>query len=350
MSVLNIDEINDLSEFSDESSVTEFIIKVDANQSSERIDKFIAKKIGSLSRTKIQNSINAQCLTVNELYVKANYKVKGGDVIKIIVPKTTPSQTVVPENIQLNIVFEDQHLIVVNKPAGMVVHPAHGNWKGTLVNGLVYYLNNLPTVHGDIRPGIMHRIDKETSGLLLIAKTDEAAYPLAKQFFNHTIERTYQAIIWGEPKESSGTISNFIGRSKKDRKVMAVYDTVEEHGKWAVTHYKVLRSYKYVSLIECRLETGRTHQIRVHMRHLGHPIFNDNVYGGDRVLKGINSGKYKSFIQNCFEICNRQALHAKTLGFIHPVTHQQMLFDSDLPSDMAHLLSEFDDFLKNKEN
>lgn len=342
---------DDLESINDESdNVSEINLKVDPKQSPIRIDRYISLKIASLSRNKIQKGIEANCVTVNGQSVKSNYKVKGGDNISIVLPKAVPNQQLIPENIPLQIVYEDDHVLVVNKPAGLVVHPAHGNWTGTLVNGLIYYFQNLPNYHGDLRPGIMHRIDKDTSGLLLIAKTEEAAYPLAKQFFNHSIERTYQAIIWGEPKNDEGTIANYIDRSKKDRKIMATYGEEESSGKWAVTHYKVIQRLKYVTLIECKLETGRTHQIRVHMKHIGHPIFNDAAYGGDKILKGVNTGSYKSFIHECFAVCSRQALHAKTLGFIHPVTQQHIQLDSSLPDDMQQLITKFANYLNELKN
>ncbi|HAZ25288.1 MAG TPA: RNA pseudouridine synthase, partial [Algoriphagus sp.] len=250
---------------------------------------------------------------VNGKPTKPNYKIKPGDEIKVMFAKPPRDNEVIPEPISLDIIYEDNDLLVVNKPAGMVVHPAHGNWSGTLVNGLVYYFQNLPEMKGNEgRPGLVHRIDKDTSGLLVIAKSEESMTFLAAQFFHHTIERTYIALVWGEPAEDSGTITGHVGRSAKDRKVMDVFPDGSQ-GKHAVTHWKVIKRLRYVTLIQCRLETGRTHQIRAHMKYLGHPLFNDSMYGGDRILKGTQFSKYKSFVQNCFDIIPRQALHAKSL-------------------------------------
>ncbi|MCU0368976.1 MAG: RluA family pseudouridine synthase, partial [Cyclobacteriaceae bacterium] len=249
-------------------------------------------------------------------------------------------------NIPLNIVFEDEHILVVNKPAGMVVHPAYQNWSGTLVNALSYHFQNLPQMEGnDGRPGLVHRIDKDTSGLLVIAKTEKAMNSLARQFFDHSIERTYQAIVWGVPEPAQGTINVNVGRSLKDRRVTTAFPEAD-FGRTAITHYTLLKDFRYVSLIECRLETGRTHQIRAHMKFIGHPIFNDATYGGNEVIKGTVFTKYKQFVDNCFKIIPRQALHAKTLGFIHPATNQPIKFDSELPNDFKEVIEKWEHYVK----
>ncbi|WP_066835123.1 RluA family pseudouridine synthase [Rufibacter ruber] len=308
-------------------------IVVDKGQALLRLDKFLMDRLPNVTRNKLQEAIKVESVRVNGLPIKSSYKVKPLDVITVTLA-TPPRETeLLPENIPLNIVFEDEDVLLVDKPAGMVVHPAYNNWSGTLVNALVYHLQNLPTSrNGEIRPGLVHRIDKDTSGLLVIAKTELAMAHLARQFFDHSIERTYYALVWGVPAEPKGTIVGNIGRSAKDRKVMAVYPD-GDFGKPAITHYEVLESFHYCSLIKCNLETGRTHQIRAHMKHLGHPLFNDATYGGDKILKGQPIGSYKAFVQNTFDILPRQALHAKSLGFVHPRTHEQIQFNSDLPSD-----------------
>jgi 23S rRNA pseudouridine1911/1915/1917 synthase len=255
---------------------------------------------------------------------------------------------IIPEDIPLNIVFEDEHLIVLNKPAGLVVHPGHGNYTGTLVNALAWYYRELPLFKGeDPRPGLVHRIDKDTSGLLVVAKTEQAKVKLALQFFEKTSERRYHALVWGIPKESEGIITGNIGRSLKNRQVFTVFPD-EDFGKHAVTHYKVLKEIGYVSLLECRLETGRTHQIRVHMKHINHPLFNDSTYGGDQILRGTTFSKYRQFVQNCFKMLPRQALHAKTLGFTHPASGEQMWFDSELPDDMSTVIQKWDNYIANR--
>lgn len=274
--------------------------------------------------------------------VKTNYKVKAGDEISVVLPTPPRELELIPENIPLDIVYEDDQLIVINKKPGMVVHPGHGNYTGTLVNALIYHFNQLPGDH--VRPGLVHRIDKNTSGLMVVAKTEESMTHLAGQFFNRTIERRYWAIIWGTPDKEEGRIEGHIGRSLKDRKVMDVFPD-GSYGKPAITHYKLLKSWDYVSLVECKLETGRTHQIRVHMRHIGHPLFNDPEYGGDKILRGIKTSKYIQFVQNCFKILPRQALHAKTLGFIHPTGNHFLQFDSDVPQDMKRLMEKWDVYL-----
>jgi 23S rRNA pseudouridine1911/1915/1917 synthase len=321
-------------------------ITADPGQALLRIDKFLLARLPNVTRTKIQDGIHNGFVKVNDKVIKPNYKIHPNDTITVSFPKPPRDTEVVPENIPLNIVFEDDYLLVINKPAGMVVHPAYQNWTGTLVNALAYHFQNLPQLPGnDGRPGLVHRIDKDTSGLLVIAKTETVLTALAKQFFNHTIERTYHAIVWGIPEPPEGTINVHVGRSLKDRRVTTAFPE-GDFGRHAITHYKLLQDLRYVSLVECRLETGRTHQIRAHMKHLGHPLFNDAMYGGDQITKGTIFSKYKQFVDNCFKIIPRQALHAKTLGFIHPHTNKMMRFDSDLPSDMKEVISKWEHYVK----
>lgn len=318
---------------------------VDKGQTPTRIDKFIADKIANASRNRVQQSIDAGTILVNGQPTKSNYKIKPKDEIKIMLTMPPRETEVLAENIPLDILYEDADLMVVNKPPGMVVHPAHGNWTGTLVNGLVYHFEHLPEMKGNAgRPGLVHRIDKDTSGLLVIAKNEEAMTHLAAQFFHHTIERTYYALVWAEPEQDQGTVTGHIGRSAKDRKVMDIFPDGSQ-GKHAVTHWKVLQRLRYVSLIQCNLETGRTHQIRAHMKYIGHPLFNDAMYGGDKIRKGTQFSKYKSFIQNCFDIMPRQALHAKSLGFIHPKTQEKLFFDSELPKDFKQVLDKWEGYV-----
>ncbi len=316
-------------------------IVVDRGQGLLRIDRFLMDRLQNATRTKIQAGIDSESVRVNDRPTKASYKIKPLDVITVSLPHSPRDTDIGPENIPLNLVFEDDDLLVLNKPAGMVVHPAHGNWDGTLVNALVYHFQHLPTSrNGEIRPGLVHRIDKDTSGLMVIAKTEYAMTHLARQFFDHSIERTYNALVWGLPDPADGTITGYIGRSVKDRKVQTIYDD-ETKGKWAVTHYTTLEPLRYVALIQCRLETGRTHQIRAHLKHIGHPLFGDAMYGGDRILRGSPVGSYKAFVGNAFKQLPRQALHAKSLGFIHPRTKQWLQFDSDLPDDLQTVLSKW---------
>ncbi len=316
-------------------------IEVDPKQTLLRIDKFLMDRIPNASRSKIQEGIKDGFVEVNKQLVKSNYKVRAGDTITVFLPEPPRNDEVVPEDIPLDIVFEDDHLLVVNKVAGMVVHPAYQNWSGTLVNALTWHFRNLPEMPGnDGRPGLVHRIDKDTSGLLVIAKSEQAMTGLAKQFFDHSIERTYQALVWSVPAEAEGTIDVNLGRSLKDRRVTAPFPK-GDFGQRAVTHYKVIEDLHYVSLVQCNLETGRTHQIRAHMKYLGHPLFNDATYGGDQILKGTIFTKYKQFVQNTFKILPRQALHAKTLGFVHPITQEQVQFDSDLPDDFLGALGKW---------
>ncbi|MEZ4841031.1 MAG: RluA family pseudouridine synthase [Flavobacteriaceae bacterium] len=303
-----------------------------AGQEPLRVDKFLMNFIENATRNKIQQAIKAGNVLVNDIVVKANYKVKPSDIVRVVLAHPPHENLLVAENIPIDIVYEDDEVIVVNKPAGMVVHPGHGNYSGTLVNGLIYHIENLPK-NSNERPGLIHRIDKDTSGLLVIAKTEFAMANLAKQFFDRTTERRYVALVWGNLEEDQGTITGHIGRSFKNRLQMDVFPE-GEHGKPAITHYKVLERYSYVTLVECKLETGRTHQIRAHFKHIGHPLFNDERYGGDKVLKGTTFTKYKQFIENCFMLLPRQALHAKTLGFEHPTTKKWLQFDSELPEDI----------------
>lgn len=321
-------------------------IVADPGQSLVRIDKFLMDRLPNVTRTKIQDGMHAGFVKVNDKPVKPNYKVHPNDVIVVALPEPPRDTDVKPENISLNIVFEDDHLLVINKPAGMVVHPAYQNWTGTVVNALAYHFQNLPQMPGnDGRPGLVHRIDKDTSGLLVIAKSEIALTHLAKQFFDHTIERTYHALVWGEPTEEQGTINVNVGRSLKDRRVTVAFPN-GDMGRTAITHYRVLQKLRYVSLVECKLETGRTHQIRAHMKYLGHPLFNDGMYGGSDIVKGTVFSKYKQFVDNCFKIIPRQALHAKTLGFMHPATNQWMQFDSELPDDMKEVIAKWEHYVK----
>ncbi len=312
-----------------------------------RIDKFLMNLIPNATRNKIQNAASSGDIYVNDVPVKSNYRVKPLDVVRIMLSHPPFENRVDPENIPLNIVYEDSTLLLINKPADFVVHPGHGNYTGTLVNALAYHFENLP-MNSSERPGLVHRIDKDTTGLLVIAKTEAAMTHLAKQFEAKTTEREYIALVWGTVKEDEGTIEGNIARHVKDRMQMAVFED-PTIGKPAVTHYKVLERFGYVTLVSCILETGRTHQIRVHMKHLGHPLFNDARYGGDLILKGTTFTKYKQFIDNCFKILPRQALHAKTLGFVHPTTGEMMRFDTELPQDMQDCIEKWRNYSKSHE-
>jgi 23S rRNA pseudouridine1911/1915/1917 synthase len=326
---------------SDEQDLFEHLrVVVDKGQSLLRIDKFLMHRIENASRNRIQNAIEAGNVLLNDKPVKASYRVKPQDVISVVLPHPPRDTEVYPENIPINIVYEDNDVLVVNKPAGMVVHPGYNNYTGTLVNALVYHFQQLPTLPGnDGRPGLVHRIDKDTSGLLLISKNERSMNYLAKQFYDHTINRKYLALAWGDI-EQDGTVSGYIGRSINDRRVMSIYDDPEK-GKWAVTHYRVLQRMGYVTLIECKLETGRTHQIRAHMKHIGHPLFSDAMYGGDKILKGTVFSKYRQFVENCFEIMPRQALHAQSLGFLHPSLKKDIYFEAPLPADFKAVLDKW---------
>lgn len=337
------EEVNEIE--SDEEELYEhFRFKADPGQEITRVDKFLIDRMPKTSRNKIQIAAKSGSVHVNGVSVKQNYKVKPGDDVAIVLPYPVREIELIPQDIPLDIVYEDDALIVVNKPANMVVHPGYGNYKGTLVNALVYHFDNLPERKQDYfgRPGLVHRIDKNTTGLLVIAKTEEALTSLAQQFYDRTTERRYHALVWGDVEED-GTVIGNLGRSFKNRKVMEVFPD-GDHGKHAVTHYKVLKRFGLVTLVECKLETGRTHQIRVHMKHIGHPLFNDNEYGGDRIVKGTTSTSYKRFIENCFEKIPGQALHAKTLGFKHPVTGKDMKFDSPLAEGFVDILAKWDTY------
>ena len=327
-----------------------FVIKIDKGQEPFRIDKFLMNRIEGATRNKLQQAINAGLVMVNGKDVRPNYKVKPMDEI-IVYSDMSPEETeVVPEKIDLNIIFEDNDLMVINKPAGMVVHPGSGNYTGTLLNGIAWYLQyQNPGINEATLPrfGLVHRIDKNTSGLLVLAKTEKAMSQLAKQFFDHTVNRKYVALVWGDLKQDKGTINAHVGRNLRYRKQFEAYPE-GDHGKEAITHYTVLERFGYVTLVECVLETGRTHQIRVHMKHIGHPLFNDDYYGGDKIVKGTVFAKYKQFVDNCFAICPRQALHAKTLGFMHPVTKKEMFFETDLPDDMREVIEKWRSYSKTK--
>ena len=320
--------------------------EADPGQDLIRIDKFLCDRLSNFSRNKIQIAAKSGNLLVNEQKVKQNYKVKPGDIIALLLPYPVREFELTPQNIEIDVVYEDNSLIVVNKKSGMVVHPGYGNPSGTLVNALIYHFDNLPELPSDYfgRPGLVHRIDKNTSGLLVVAKTEIALTKLAKQFYDKKTERKYVALVWGDVQEG-GTIEGNIGRSRKNRKVMAVYSE-EDGGKAAVTHYKILERFGYVTLVECILETGRTHQIRVHFKSIGHPLFNDPEYGGDKVLKGVKTSKYQRFIKNNFDLMIGQALHAKKLGFIHPETGQNSHFDSELPDYFESVLRRFREYCK----
>ena len=322
-------------------------ITVDKGQEPLRIDKFLQARITHATRNKVQRAIEFGHVMVNGKAIKSNYKIRPSDNI-IVYSETTPENfEIVPEPMDLDIRYEDDDVIVINKPVGMVVHPGAGNYRGTLVNGIAWYLKQQqPDLdeHSLPRFGLVHRIDKNTSGLLLLAKTDKAAVDLANQFFDHTVERKYVALVWGNFDENEGTISGHVGRHQRFRKIMDVYPD-GEHGKEAVTHYTVIERFRYVTLVECRLETGRTHQIRAHMQHIGHPLFNDETYGGDKIIKGTIFTKYKQFVENCFELCPRHALHAQTLGFIHPKTRQKVFFTSEIPADMQAVINKWRNYI-----
>ncbi len=316
-----------------------FRFVADKGQALLRVDKFLTERLQNSSRNRVQQAADAGCILVNGRPVKSNYRVKPLDVVTVVMDRPRYENEVLPEPIPLDIVYEDDTVLVVNKPAGLVVHPGHGNYNGTLVNGLAYHFKDNPDYDvNDPRMGLVHRIDKDTSGLLVVAKTPDAKTNLGKQFFNKTTKREYLALVWGCPSPSPGTIVGNIDRDPRDRLRMAVFDPDSGIGKHAVTHYEVLEPLGPVSLVKCVLETGRTHQIRAHMKHIGHPLFADARYGGDQILRGINSGAYRKFVANCFEVCPRQALHARTLGFVHPVTHREMFFTSELPDDFKALL------------
>jgi 23S rRNA pseudouridine1911/1915/1917 synthase len=333
-----IDDNNDSEELYEKHSII-----IDKGQAAQRIDKFLMLRIENATRNKIQQAIDNEMVLVNDKPIKKNYNTRAGDVITVFDNRSPESSEIIPQNIPLDIVYEDADLMVVNKPVGMVVHPGSGNPDNTLINAVAWHLQeNCPEVHGEdlTRLGLVHRIDKNTSGLIVLAKKQKVMTDLAKQFFNHTVHRRYNAVVWGNFDETEGTITGHVGRSQTQRKLFTVYPE-GDFGKEAITHYKVLENFNYVSVVECRLETGRTHQIRVHMKYKGHPLFNDDFYGGERIVKGTIYTKYKQFVDNCFALCPRQALHAKELGFVHPTTGEQMMFKSELPEDMTLLIEKW---------
>jgi 23S rRNA pseudouridine1911/1915/1917 synthase len=316
---------------------------VSNGQEAMRLDKFLTARIENISRNKVQQAIDGGRVLVNNKITSANYKIRPGDNIVCFSDKQAVGEEIIPEKMPLNIFYEDEEILIINKPPGLVVHPASGNYSGTLINGVAYYLQeNNKKISEETLPrfGLVHRIDKNTSGLLVLAKTSAAVASLAKQFYDHSIKREYQALVWGDLKEDKGTIVAHVGRHQRFRKLFEAYPD-GDFGKEAITHYEVLERFGYVTLVKCTLETGRTHQIRVHMKSIGHPLFNDETYGGDKIVKGTIFNKYKQFVENCFAICTRQALHAKTLGFIHPSTREEMVFNSDLPEDMRLVLEKW---------
>lgn len=322
-----------------------FSFKVDKGQEPLRIDKFLMNRIENASRNKIQIAAKNGFIYANDNPVKQNYKVKPGDEVKVMFTHPPYENLLEPEKIDFEIIYEDKDVLVVNKPPNLVVHPGHGNYTGTLLNGILYHVNELPE-NSSGRPGLVHRIDKDTSGLLVVAKTEIAMRNLSEQFFLKQTERKYIALTWGSFNENKGTVDNYLSRDKKNRMIMSVTED-ESYGKRAITHYKVLQEFNYVSLIECQLETGRTHQIRAHMKYLGNPIFNDERYGGNKIIKGTIFTKYKQFVENCFKILPRQALHAQSLGFNHPRTNKQMKFESQLPEDISLCLEKWKNYSKN---
>ena len=344
------DSLDDLEPTGNQGELYEhFKVVVDKGQSPVRIDKYLFERIVNASRNRIQSAADAGFVMANGKPVKSSYKVKPLDVLTVMMDRPKYDNDIIPEDIPLDIVYEDSELMVINKPAGLVVHPGCGNYHGTLVNAIAWHLRDVPTYDpNDPQVGLVHRIDKDTSGLLVIAKTPDAKTSLGMQFYNKTTKREYNALVWGIVEENEGTITGNIGRNPKDRMQMAVM-TDPNQGKHAVTHYKVLERLGYVTLVKCVLETGRTHQIRVHMKHIGHVLFNDERYGGNEILKGTHFSKYKQFVNNCFDICPRQALHAKTLGFVHPKTGEEMFFTSELPQDMTDLIEKWRTYISNRE-
>lgn len=324
-------------------------ILADPGQEPLRIDKFLMDRIANATRNKIQSAAKAGNIHVNDSPVKPNYRVKANDVITVVMAYPPRDKTIYPEDIPLDVLFEDEEVVVLNKQPGLVVHPGHGNFDGTLVNGLMHHFKNLPDMnkHGEPRPGLVHRLDKGTSGVMVVAKSEISLAHLSQQFFDRTTDRYYNALVWGDFEEDEGRIEGHIGRSTKNRIIMDVYPDGDQ-GKHAVTHYKVLERFGYITLVQCKLETGRTHQIRAHMKHIGHPLFNDERYGGDKILKGTTFTKYKQFIQNCFEMLGRPALHAKTLSFTQPITGERMSFSTDLPTDMQTVIEKWRVYISNR--
>lgn len=350
------DNFEDLEDFTEENREDDspelfehYRFVADKGQSLLRIDKFISARIEGISRNRIQNAADAGCILVNDKAVKSNYKVKPYDIVSIVMDRPRRELEIIPEDIPLNIIYEDSDLMIINKQAGLVVHPGHGNYTGTLVNAIAFHLKDTPEFNSkDPRLGLVHRIDKNTSGLLVIAKNENAKTHLSAQFFNKTTQREYVALAWGQIQEDKGKIEGNIGRSVKDRLQMTVFED-SEHGKPAITNYEVIERLGYVTLVKCSLETGRTHQIRVHMKYIGHTLFNDERYGGNQILKGTTFTKYKQFVQNCFNICPRQALHARTLGFIHPTTGEQMFFEAPMPEDMEMLIDKWRNYISSRD-
>ena len=349
------DDIDGLYEPADEPEIAgqlyeHFRFEVDKGQGMLRIDKFLQSKIENASRTKIQAAADANCILVNGVPVKSNYRVKPDDVIQIMMSHPPREIEIVAEDIPLDIVYEDDSFVIVNKPAGMVVHPSYGHYTGTLINALAFRYKDLPIFNsGDARPGLVHRIDKNTSGLLVVAKTEQAKAHISRQFFYHSSHRRYVALVWGDLRDDEGTIVGRIGRNLRNRQIMDVFPTDSQIGKHAVTHYRVLERFGYVTLIECRLETGRTHQIRIHMKFIGHPLFNDPEYGGREIRCGTTFAKYSQFVENCFQLLPGQALHAKELGFDHPKTGERMMFNSELPENFATLIDRWRTYTNSKD-
>ena len=330
----------------DESLYEHYSFTADSGQQALRVDKFLMNRIENATRNKIQQAAKAGSVRVNDVVVKSNYKVKGGDQVKVLFTHPPYENLLVGEDIPLDIVYEDDALVVINKAAGMVVHPGHGNYNRTLLNALLYHFKSLPLNAND-RPGLVHRIDKDTSGLLVVAKTEKAMTHLAKQFFDKTSQRSYYALVWGDVKDDTGTIEVHIGRDPKNRLLMTVFPDGDQ-GKEAITHYEVVERFGYTTLVRCRLETGRTHQIRAHMKHIGHTLFGDARYGGDNILKGTTFTKYKQFVDNCFKLLPRLALHAQTLGFVHPISGKSMSFEAPLPNDMLTALDKWRHYAKHR--
>lgn len=353
VSALNTDNNNDNDDLDDETQqlYEHFRFEADQGQQPLRVDKFMCEKLPHSSRNRIQRAADSGFVHVNDRPVKSNYKVRAGDVVTLMLDRPRHDSTIEPEEMPLDIVYEDDQLMVVNKPAGLVVHPGAGNFHGTLVNAIAWHMKDVPSYDpNNPEVGLVHRIDKDTSGLLVVAKTPEAKTSLSVQFFNKTTHRSYNALVWGHFTEDEGRIEGNIARDPKDRLRMTVMAPDSGIGKPAVTHYRVIERFGYVTLIECILETGRTHQIRAHMKHIGHPLFGDERYGGCEILRGNRSTSYRAFIQNCFKLCNRQALHARTLGFVHPKTHQQMDFTSALPTDLEALIEKWRAFIMGTTN
>jgi 23S rRNA pseudouridine1911/1915/1917 synthase len=337
-------------EFDQQELFEHYRFKVDPGQSSLRIDKYLSARMEKTSRTRIHDAAVAGNVLVNNNPVKPNYKVKPDDIIQIVLPNPPREIELIPENIPLNIIYEDDDMVIVNKEAGMVVHPAYGNYRGTLVNALMWHFKDMPLLQtGELRPGLVHRIDKNTSGILVVAKNELALNRLSRQFYERTTDRKYIALVWGVPDPTEGTITGNIGRNIRNRKIMQVFPD-GSHGKTAISHYRVIEDLGYISMVECKLETGRTHQIRAHFSYIKHPLFNDDEYGGEKILKGTSFTKYQQFVRNCFRILPRQALHAKSLALDHPVTGERLFFDSELPDDMRMLIDKWREYISGRKS